>query len=268
MSGVLDLSSGHFTSTYDGNLRFSTETKGLFNKVPSAVITLSNYDVTFPDLEYTVIYYLAREIRNIGGTDFVFHGSHSWTQLIPAEYGPSETGLQNIPDIIVGSVPTGTNYLDIRASVEQTVAPSWLMVSDGFTFALPTNEALRIEGGSLILSRDFYVRRMVSFHISGTDLILRRRVSVGSRGSNWLNLTTNESTFDRFSTRESNPATNPRAWGSLGTLIDSVEVGGRTITEAKRDGSESSSTDAVAAGISYSCTYNCDFTITPCRIQD
>lgn len=83
---------------------------------------------------------------------------------------------RTLPNIVLGSLPAGANYIDVRVQLSRTVSPSTYL--DDPVPALIPNAQVFLPGGSCIVEATPIWRRLFEIVISGSQIILRRRQSV------------------------------------------------------------------------------------------
>lgn len=150
-------------------------------------ITLSGKQIAFPDFRKTQVYGY-----NIGHTSVPF----DWRvdacvtgACMPwQEWGPNGVGAgtftNNLAQEVMGTVPVGVNYLDIRVALTRTKNPSRYLGSavDGAAgfdvpMLLSPNQVLA-EGGSALVEAIGPFRRMFWIGLVGNNIVLRRYQSV------------------------------------------------------------------------------------------
>lgn len=157
----------------NGHTIWSTKTRPL-NLLPDEYSLTYTGGVDFPELQKGWLYCHYRS-----GTD-PFRDVSSCTSigtLVAGEYGPNESGVWNIPDIILGSVPEGVNYIDVRAKLTRTINPDPIMETP-LPSILPSNKETFLPGGSCIVESTPRFKKMFSVIIENGKIILRRKVSV------------------------------------------------------------------------------------------
>jgi hypothetical protein len=146
MPGSLRIGPGILTVIKDGRVALDRNRR-LLNRVPSGTITLSDYDIEFPNLRMGVNYHQMRYTPGFGSDYF---GCMSFAGLIDQEWGPAEASPFTLPDILLGTAPRSADFLDVRARLTNTVVPAgWFdqpMRSD-----LPSGEWINLEGGSCLV---------------------------------------------------------------------------------------------------------------------
>lgn len=178
MAGSFDISSGVMTITKDGRLVFSTASP-LMNLVPSAAITVSSHAIIFPDLRKGVNYHKYRYTPFIGPDE---GACASFAGIIEQEWGPMESSPFTLADEVLGTVPAGTDYLDVMVNLTNTtVSAGWYDL--GRFSNVPAGEWVKLEGGSCVVESIPGMRRSFEIVLDGTDVVLRRYQSVTASGT-------------------------------------------------------------------------------------
>lgn len=161
-------------SVHDGSRRVWDSQYPPVNLLPNSDwIELNSYPITFPDFQKGCYYFYAKGAL---GPTFIDY-CQTFSAIIPGEYGPEGSGPLNIPEIKVGEVPDGCNFLDVRASFIRTKNPTNFR-GEPVPLTVPAGQEMYLPGGSAILETSVGWRRLVDFRISGTDVMMRRRQSV------------------------------------------------------------------------------------------
>lgn len=118
----------------------------------SSKLTL-NRTVTFPNLLSVPGYFQVTYGAPGAGCD-------SWSSLVPQEWGPDEgntnpqsissyggPATRNLPEEYIGSVPSGTDYIDVRARMTRTVAPPRVHARIATKSNVPRGSMDRSSGG-------------------------------------------------------------------------------------------------------------------------
>lgn len=93
---------------------------------------------------------------------------------VPQEWGPG--GPNVLSDTLLGTVPSGTDYLDVAAVISRTVNPSQLL-GDALSPMFPQGKQMRLLGGGLVIEQAADFVRSMEVVLSGTNVYLRRRQS-------------------------------------------------------------------------------------------
>lgn len=160
----------------DGNHVVWTSDGKLVHLIPSAKIELlggSALSLTWPDFQKGIAYRF-----DIGAPPPPPQTAYcvSFATRAGGTWGPGEAN--NLDAIALGTVPSGTDYLDVRAKVTRTSAPSArfgnvpvVQCKEGEWIDLPGG-ACPLEGGDAFYHRGFIVVR------SGTAVSLERRQTI------------------------------------------------------------------------------------------
>lgn len=266
MSGSFEISSGVMTITKDGRIVFDTA-RPLMNLVPSAAIELTGYDIEFPDLHQGVIYHQHRETPIIGTDRF---GCMSFAGLIEQEWGPAESSPYTIADVVLGAVPDGTDYLDVRVNLTNTVVPAgWFDLT--MRSNIPSGQWVKLDGGSCLIEGFPGLRRLFEIIIDGGNAVLRRYQSVTADGqqarSTYVQSTANTTNPGPY--RGFVPKTNAPVDASknalYGAIIQGKGLGYTPLTPGAWGPSGSNACSTTSP--SYASTWTGDIIITPGRIS-
>lgn len=172
---------GHVIADYNGRKALDTRAP-MIALVPAGTLTLTGYSITFPDFWKGTIYMQTRQDVIIGGVKVnEDHGCSTWVGLVEQEWGPAEPSPRTLPDITLGSVPAGTDYLEIWVNLTRTVTPAKLL---DLTLAshFPEGEWVKLDGTSCVIEELMGVARQFEFVLDGTSVKLRRYQSVNKDG--------------------------------------------------------------------------------------
>lgn len=266
MAGSFTLSGGVLTITRDGVVNLDTS-RPLMNLVPSAAIELSAYDISFPDLHQGVIYHQHRESPIIGTDRF---GCMSFAGLVEQEWGPAEASPRTIADVVLGAVPAGTDYLDVRVNLTNSVVPAgWFDLP--MRSNIPPGEWVKLEGGSCLIEGFPGLRRLFEIVVIGSNAVLRRYQSVTKDGqqarSTYVQSTANTTNPGPY--RGFIPKTNAPVDGSknalYGAIIEGKGLDDTPLTPGAWGPSGSNACSTTSP--SYASTWSGDIIITPGRIS-
>lgn len=145
--------------------------------------------ITFPDLIKRSAYGYSRgSSEPFPGLILYSDGCMTVTTFPAQEWGPNGVGdgtfANDLSEAVLGSVPAGVNYLDVRLFLTRTKAPSRYCghsAKPSAGFEIPTllssNQVLA-EGGSALVEAIGPLRRAIWIGRKGTDVVLRRYQSV------------------------------------------------------------------------------------------
>jgi len=158
----------------DGGLVWASDAVPVALFPASATISVSGQAFSFPDFQKSN--YMYWHVR----TDFGFQVSQviSYGTVLPGEYGPDKSGVYELADILLGTVPAATNFIEVQARFSRTSAPDNLF-HQPFLVDVKLNQWTSLDGGCAMLeSRGDTIRRIVQIARVGNSLYLRRRQSV------------------------------------------------------------------------------------------
>lgn len=179
MAGHMSFEGGIFEIVKDGVIRVNTSRK-LTALVPGSALVLTNQNISFPDLWSGTLYEQWTQPASFppGATDY---GCSTWRAPIEQEWGPDKAAPNTIADVVLGTVSSGFNYLDVFVNLTRTVTPNgWLDMP--MASPLPQGQWVQLEGGSCEIEASGPFRRLFDIRLVGTSVILRRRQSVSKNG--------------------------------------------------------------------------------------
>ncbi|HEV7344143.1 MAG TPA: hypothetical protein VGN60_00730 [Devosia sp.] len=172
---------GHVIAEHAGRRAIDTQVP-MLNLVPGAAITLTGYSISWPDLWKGTLYYQTRQtVETVPGVFADYFGCSTWAGLVEQEWGPAEAAPNNLPDIAIGTVPAGTDYLEVWVTLTRTVNPANILdlaLASNFPEGLP----VKLDGHSCVVEEFGGVARQFEFVLSGTSVLLRRYQSVNALG--------------------------------------------------------------------------------------
>ena len=124
--------------------------------------------------------------QSVAFPDLVKDNAYYWKGVHVAPSSNTETAASYITapgqetalaDILLGTVPGGTDYLDVKATITRTVNPT-AMFGDTLPPVIPTGKAIQLIGGSCLLEENASLTRGFAIILSGTNVYLRRYQSV------------------------------------------------------------------------------------------
>lgn len=258
---------GHVVGKHNGRLAIDTRAP-MLNLVPAGAITLTGYSISFPDLWKGTIYHQYRQTEFIGD----YHGCSTWIGLVGQEWGPEQGAPQNLPDITLGSVPGGTDYLEIWVNLTRTVNPA-NMIDLALASNFPEGAWVLLDGHSCIIEEFLGVARQFEFVLDGTTVKLRRRQSVTDAGNSspaTQRQTGSASLGNKVFFFPGTNAPTSSSYAAYGQKID--EKASLNNPTHRPSGYESGSSNNVPcstshSGISYASTWTGDIIITPGRLD-
>lgn len=248
------------TDPSDGHVIWSNTGK-LVNLIPSAAISLTAVVVSFPDLLKANAYYFEF------GSPFGFDQDvcDSFITWLPQEWGPGRAN--DLAATALGTVPAGTDYLDVRAQLTRTSAPSQIFGTDIPVLA-QEGQWIALPGGSCPLETTGDFSRGFEVVMSGTSVVLNRYQSVRNLASVPWRTDQHAGSTDNGWTHGAAGSTAPAAVGAIsekGILVSrrDSKSSGTSVTK-NRTGSNPCS---VADNTNYGATYSVNLLITPGRYQ-
>lgn len=171
MAKLYDLPSGDVVLK-DGTRRvWSTDGRPV-NLLPEAMWMQGAMTVAFPDFVKRNAYLFSKQVST---------SCISWTTIIPGEWRASASGVYNLADQVIGTMPDGCNFADIRVTLNRTVDPTPLT---GFPVRnmVPTQQTF-LPGGACLAEFTWAWKRLFWIEVMGLDLVLRRKQSVWDFGA-------------------------------------------------------------------------------------
>lgn len=233
-------------------------------------------NINFPNLLSSIAYLQ----RTYGSTPYC----ESWATLLVQEWGPDEVNYspvftdpnipievatRNLPETLLGTVPTGTDYIDVRARMTRTQSPPSFMQQGPPPVMFPEGEWIGLPGGSCPCEYFVPMARHFDIVLRGTALYLRRYQSVRNNGENFSWGSNPANTYGWFtSTSASNGAAYSGAYvyhGTPATLIQSL--GGNINVNRRAPWAFNSSGACSIAKPNFTSTYSCEFEIHPGRYK-
>lgn len=268
MFSGIEFSGGVLTLTKAGRIVVNNNRR-LLNLVPSAAISLIGYSISWPDVWRGTIYHQIREtIEFPPGNNTDYFSAATFSGLVPQEWGPGRANT--IADIVLGTVPDGTNYLDVLVSLTNTAAPGgWFELP--MRTILPPGNVVKLEGGSCRIEHFPGFKRKFEIVLDGTTVKLKRYQSVG----NQTGALTSVRAFNAGALGNaiqwisgSNAGLNgsPAANAIYGALIDSKGPSAMNPTHRPPGHNLGANDPAATGGPSYASTWTGDILITPGRI--
>lgn len=153
-----------------GNLVWSTQFAPV-NLLPDEnKITLSPFTITYPDFTKGGAYGYGR--GTFGGVDL--DGCITAVTLVPQTWTSTP--------IIVGTVPSGCNYIDVRVTMSRIKNPD-NMLDIAVSNNLPTQETV-LPGGWCLVESESEFSRTFQFYLSGTNILFSQKQSTFASQTN------------------------------------------------------------------------------------
>lgn len=230
-------------------------------------------NVVFPDLLSNLFYYS----ENFPSTPVNLSYCESWSSLMPQEWGPDEPNVspgeattatiqRNLARYVIGSVPSGTNHLNIRLRLRRTKTPPSFYSYQSPSLFFPENQWITLSGGSCTCEGlGTRMKRHFDIVLSGTTLYLERYQSVNNQGAAFSDVST-PTTRGWITSAGSEGAAQgayngaPLGMGFPMVLLD--KKGPDATGNKLRSGSNPC---ASSANLDYESIYSVDFDIQPGR---
>ena len=158
---------------------------------PDYKLTLSGVGIVFPNMLSSIVY---RHGAQVGGASVC----ETWSGLLPQEWGPdhadfSPTDVQffgnqsapptrNLPRTALGSVPAGTDFIDVRAKIVRTVAPPTFKRISPPLLMFPEGQWFHLVSGSCTCEYFAPLVRHFDIRLIGTTVYLDRYQSSRNEG--------------------------------------------------------------------------------------
>jgi len=137
--------------------------------LPEAAVTLTNFDITFPDFTKSNAYGFT--FATVSGFDY--SACVSWVSIDPQEW---DSGLSFVCDL-----PAMANYFEIEMVISRIVAPSPVMPLSEIPALLGSGKHMP-DGNSALIEGIGPIVRMFAFERVGNAVYLRRKQSVANEG--------------------------------------------------------------------------------------
>lgn len=235
---------------------------------PNAAINLSSYSVVFPDFWKGVIYVQTRQ--SDPGPPFPTddHGCWTMTSPIPQEWGPSEPAPNDLPPAVIGTVPSGTQYLEVWVNITRTVTPAnWLDIP--FSDSWPAGEWVKLEGGSCLVEQAPFCRRLFEVVLEGTNVVLKRYQSVQSGGWSRSNPGASNGNETFFYPGTNAPSVTGLIDANFGAIIDQKYSAFQTHRPAGKEAGSSNNVPCSmdVTGKSFASTWTGSIRVIPGRMS-
>lgn len=243
----------------DGTLRWSSDYPPGNLLGDSDKISLTGHAVSFPDFDKSN--YEWQSVFDPGyGTQSL---ATSWVTILPGEWGPDESGGYLLSRTLLGTVPSGVNYLSVHVNGSRTTDPSDYQGA-AVPKVLPENVDVWLDGGCAVLENTPDWVRGIKIVLSGTNVYLERYQSVRYRPQAASPLKADPQTHTSGSASAWN-----NTWthggdkrGHLAAEIDYVNSG--SVNKYRGGSNEPSTTDPT----DYSSEWTLDITIWPGVIDE
>jgi len=262
----------------NNKVAFSTNAPSITLFDDAYKIVSAGVQVSFPNLYSTIYYVCGNPLNNPGANNQPY--CETWSALLAQEHGygrvdyfPSagQMAVDNIPiqvnlaQILLGFVPAGTDYIDVRARLTRTINPPtfYKTISPPVKFFAET-QWIHLLGGSCVCEFMYPLIRQFDVVMEGTAIYLRRYQSVANPGvqSTSTSGNTNTGVFTQQGASWGNYANAPVFNASRVVFFESK---GPDANGNKRPPWGSTSLNSCWTGsvIDYQSLYNVDLIITP-----
>jgi hypothetical protein len=258
----------------DDDIAFDSDRPSIQLLPESSKLTIS-HTVTFPTLLAGIAYLQ----RTYGSTPYC----ESWSSLIPQEWGPDEVDFsptnqqgnvatRNLPETLIGSVPAGTDYIDVRARMTRTQSPPSFMQQTPPLVMFQEGQWIGLPGGSCPCEYFVPLARHFDIELRGTSLYLRRFQSVRNSGENfnWGNNANVANSYGWFTNASPITGSSPYqgAKVNLGTPAALIQTRSGSNSVNRRAPWAWNSTGACSiTHPNYASVYACEFEIIPGRYK-
>lgn len=169
---VKDLATGHIiVRDASGALKWSSDRPPV-NLLPESSWITTGVSIDFPDFSKFVNYAYQRVSPSSGNPPpWALSGSGDACQTVTMIDPLQEW---NGPEIALGSVPAGTNYIDVRVNIGQAKAPNPFL-EQSVQPLIAMGQWVHLPGGSGLIEATTIWRRLFTIALSGTTVVLRRK---------------------------------------------------------------------------------------------
>jgi hypothetical protein len=263
---MMDFDAGRFRVTRGGAVRYDSETPAVI-LAPSEKITLTNYEIEFPDIYKGILWSLVNSRHPVLGT---YEGAAtSYIGLIGQEWGKDKE--YDLADVVLGDAPDGANYLNVTLNMTNTVVPAKLAGDVPIMTNIPSGKTTRFSGQSCRIEGSGPIRRSIDVIIrEDRKIVLRRYQSVrdtsGTRTRTNASPSTSNGQFWYYN--PGSPGTNagydPVRFANVGEWL-SNQSGGANSSVYLPGGSRALNYDTTSK--SYRSVYKGTLEITPGRVD-
>jgi hypothetical protein len=240
---------------------------------PDSTKIVQTRQIHFPDLVSGILYFRQ------GGSGISSY-CESWSSLMWQEwgYGYSDSSpvvddftlhgpspvTRNLPQDWIGSVPSDTDYIDVRVRLRRTKAPPTFMDDSPPFLLFPENQWIYLPGGSCTCELFNPLIRHFDIVREGTNVYLRRYQSVAYYGEVTDSGSGNENgwTYNAGS-QYGNYGDAPAGYSRQVVKLDQKSGGSGTKRAPWADQSDNAC--SVSSNLDYSSNYDADIEIHPGR---
>lgn len=242
---------------------------------PDQRLTLTGLGIDFPNMLSTIIY---RHEGQTGGASYC----ETWSGLLPQEWGPdypdfSPTAQQflanqnapptrNLPRTLLGTVPAGTDYIDVRAKMTRSISPPQFLRTTPPVVMFPEGQWIGLRGGSCTCEYMFPLIRHFDVRLIGTSVYLDRYQSSINAGQTVTSTGGDQNGVNSTQLGEAwgNYPDSPAYWAKDCVFFESKGLDGNG-NKRPPWGSTSSNSCSVGSVVDYRSHYLADLVITPGR---
>lgn len=161
------------TTRFDGNLK-------QFSLATPAQIIKSDVTIAFPDIVKSDMYYWTGQFvhDSLTGAIYYYEGAQSVINAVQQDWGPDRGGSYYLAPTLLGTVPAGTDFLDLQVSISRTANPSQRFGKTITPHIPPSGGFMNCRGGSALLEDVNVFKRGFAVVVDGTNVYLRRYQSV------------------------------------------------------------------------------------------
>lgn len=235
----------------------------------NSTLVVSNYTLTWPDFRKANAYAWMQWDSGNANND-PRESAISVITMVNQEWGPASTNPTDagttIPDVVLGTVPTGADHILVRVRATRTTNPSQINGNTIPTEIEPGQWTIAY-GGTLPFEQLYPIGRMIYVYLAATDngdgtrnVMLRRLMTVEKRRQGFYRSGNdyNKTGWNFGGTYGSAYGIPVSQRGVIPANTDITGVGGRY----RRNGSSPAPTND---NTNYSSVYNVDFEIIPGR---
>lgn len=157
----------------DGTLRWSSDYPPANLLTAAEKIAVTGQVVSFPDFDKSNYEWQSVWDSGAGAVS----AATSWVTILPGEWGPDETAPYLLSRTLLGTVPSGVNYLSVHVNGSRTTDPSQFQGA-AVPKVLPESVDVWLDGGCAILEQTPAFVRGIKIVLSGTNVYLERYQSV------------------------------------------------------------------------------------------
>lgn len=176
-----DLTTGHvIVEDASNNLIWSSDRPPV-NLLPESSWITSGLSVAFPDFSKFANYAYQRVSPSSGNPPpWALSGSGDACQTITMIDPLQEW---NGPEITIGTIPSGANYIDVRVNMVQSKAPTTFLDQSVPSLISP-GQWVHLPGGSCLIEATTIWRRLFTIALVGTTVVLRRKQTTAAIPAN------------------------------------------------------------------------------------